>query len=116
MNNPSAPVPASSVPASSVSGRSVSGSRTPTTDGLAAVILAVAVRPGLWLTAVRQVFVLARPGWWHRLPFLPLPDPEYLAFRLQTAYGDSSAPLQPHDVVTYLHWCRAWPRVTGRSR
>ena len=86
------------------------------TGGLASAIVAVVVRPGLWITAVRQVFVLAPPGWWHRWPFLPLPDRGYLAFRLQTAYGSSDAPLQPHDVVTYLHWCRAWPRVTGRAR
>lgn len=76
----------------------------------------MAVRPWLWATAVRQVFVLARPGWWHQWPLLPLPDRDYLHFRLQTAYGDSSARLRAHDVVTYLHWCRAWPRVTGTSR
>jgi hypothetical protein len=78
-------------------------------------VFAVVVRPWLWLTAVRQMFVLAVPGWWHRWPFLPLPDRAYLAFRMQTAYGRSDGRLQPHDVVTYLHWCRAWPRVTGRS-
>jgi hypothetical protein len=77
---------------------------------------AVAVRPSLWATAVRQVFVLARPGWWHRWPPLPVPDRDYLAFRMQTAYGHTDVQLHPHDVVTYLHWCRAWPRVAGRAR
>jgi hypothetical protein len=87
-----------------------------TGSGLAGAIGVVVVRPTLWGTAVRQVFVLARPGWWHRWPFLPLPDRDYLAFRLQTAYGRRDAPLQAADVVSYLHWCRAWPRVTGHSR
>lgn len=76
--------------------------------------LAVLVRPGLWATAVHQIAVLARTGWWRRPPFLPLPDPAYLRFRLQTAYGGAGHDPDAHDVVTYLHWCRAWPRVTGR--
>jgi hypothetical protein len=80
-----------------------------------AVAGAVLVRPRLWGTALRQIFVLAAPGWWRRLPLLPLPDAEYLAFRLQTAYGTPSAPVQADDIVGYLTWCRAWPRATSRS-
>lgn len=72
----------------------------------------VAVRPWLWATALRQVVLLAEPGWWRRAPRLPLPDADYLRFRLQTAYGDAGRAPEPGDVVTYLHWCRAWPRVT----
>lgn len=68
--------------------------------------VAVARRPSLWTTAVRQVFVLAAPGWWRRRPHLPLPDDAYLRFRLQTAYGDSTHAPDPHDVITYLHWCK----------
>jgi hypothetical protein len=74
--------------------------------------LAVVVRPSLWGTAVRQVLVLAEPGWWRASPRLPIPEPGYLRFRLQTAYGDPDRDPDPADVVTYLHWCRAWPRVT----
>ena len=73
--------------------------------------MAVARHPSLWGTALVQLFRLAAPGWWHRRPFLPLPDPEYLRFRLQTAYGDDRPP-EPADLVTYLHWCKAWPSVT----
>ena len=75
-------------------------------SGTGAAVLAVAVRPRLWPTAVRQVFVLAAPGWWRRRPFLPLPDPGYLRFRLQTAYGDPDRAPDPKDVVAYLRWCR----------
>lgn len=73
--------------------------------------LAVARHPSLWATAVRQVFLLARPQWWRARPFLPLPDPAYLRFRLQTAYGDPNREPEPADVVTYLHWCRSWRRL-----
>ena len=71
----------------------------------------LARHPALWGTAVRQVLVLAGAGWWRRSPFLPLPDPDYLHFRLQTAYGDPTRAPEPADILTYLHWCRAWPRV-----
>jgi hypothetical protein len=74
---------------------------------------AVAAHPSLWVTAARQALTLAAGGWWRRPPFLPLPDPAYLRFRLQTAYGDSGRDPVPADVVTYLRWCRAWPRVSG---
>jgi hypothetical protein len=75
---------------------------------------AVLVHPALWATAIRQLFVLAAPGWWRRPPFLPLPDAAYLRFRLQTAYGDPSRAPVPADVLTYLHWCQAWPKLTRR--
>ncbi|HSH61462.1 MAG TPA: hypothetical protein VK988_17830 [Acidimicrobiales bacterium] len=67
---------------------------------------AVLVRPWLWPVALRQALALAAPGWWRRRPYLPLPDPSYLAFRLQTMYGDSTRLPSPGDVVTYLQWCR----------
>ena len=76
-------------------------------------ILAVIRHPSLWGTALRQVRRLAPSGWWRRAPFLPLPDPAYLRFRLVTAYGGDGADPQPHDLITYLHWCRAWPEVTS---
>lgn len=62
-------------------------------------------RPGLWGIALVQTFRLARPGWWRRPPFVPVPPPDYLAFRLETQYG-SGHHADPADVVTYLHWCR----------
>lgn len=72
---------------------------------------AVVIRhPELWTTALRQLRVLARPGWWRRAPFLPVPDREYLRFRLLTAYGgDGTATPDPADLIAYLSWCRAYP-------
>lgn len=72
-------------------------------------MLAVVVRPWLWPVAVAQGARLARKGWWRRAPFLPLPDPDYLRFRLETAYGRHGQP-EARDVVAYLRWCREFPR------
>ena len=66
----------------------------------------VAMRPALWGTTVRQIVVLAAPGWWRQAPHLPVPPPEYVSFRMQTAYGPDGEPTAD-DVVTYLEWCRS---------
>jgi hypothetical protein len=68
-----------------------------------------ALRPRLWPTALRQMVRLARARWWRRPPFLPVPDREYLRFRLQTQYGD--APPVARDLVAYLEWCRSMERI-----
>lgn len=65
---------------------------------------AVLARPRLWPAAFRQLRVLAPEGWWRRAPFLPLPDRDWMAFRLTTAYGDPAARLDPDDFVTWLRW------------
>ena len=70
---------------------------------------AVVRRPGLWGVAVRQCLRMAVPGWWRRWPPLPLPAPDYVRFRLQTAFGDRSEGPSPADVVAYLEWCRRFP-------
>jgi hypothetical protein len=71
-----------------------------------AIILVVAGRPDLWVTAVRQVGVLVPSKWWERWPPLPLPDRAYLRFRLQTAYGADGFRVPASDVIGYLEWCR----------
>jgi hypothetical protein len=68
-------------------------------------VAGVARRPSLWPTAVAQAHRLARPRWWRHAPFLPLPDAEYVRFRLETQYGTRGEP-EPGDLVTYLRWCR----------
>ena len=74
---------------------------------------ALAREPGLWPTALGQAGRLARPGWWRRAPFLPVPDAGYVRFRLDTQYGAAGRP-DPEDLVTYLRWCRGADRATGR--
>ncbi len=75
--------------------------------------VAVLGHPSLWVTAVRQLVRLTPRGWWRRRPFLPVPDTSYLRFRLVTAYGGTGGDPKPEDLLTYLHWCRAWPEVTS---
>lgn len=75
------------------------------------VLAAVAARPGLWVTALRQVRVLAPRAWWKRAPFLPLPSSDYMALRAVTQYGDPQQRPTAGDVVTYLTWLRHWRRT-----
>jgi hypothetical protein len=75
---------------------------------LVRTLLVVLARPRLWGIAIRQSLRLARPGWWRRPPFLPVPDAAYLRFRLLTMYGSDQEP-DPADIVPYLEWCRSWP-------
>ena len=81
-----------------------------TTGWWVQVARAVLRHPSLWPVALSQSLRLARPGWWRRSPFLPVPDPAYLRFRLETQYGSDHDP-EPDDVVTYLHWCRTFRHV-----
>jgi hypothetical protein len=76
--------------------------------------LAIVIRPGLWWVALRQSLRIARECWWRRAPFLPIPDGDYLRFRLETAYGVVTAP-RPADLVAYLEWC-AGAAQTARGR
>lgn len=82
------------------------------TTGYGRAVAAVVVRPSLWSTGLRQLFALAPRGWWRRSPFLPVPDPGYLAFRMQTMYGDPDHAFEAGDLVTYLHWCKGFRRLT----
>jgi len=67
---------------------------------------AVLRRPDLWATALRQGRRLAAPQWWRHAPFLPVPAPDYLRFRLQTMYGGESPTPEPADVLRWLEWAR----------
>ncbi|MEP6659957.1 MAG: hypothetical protein ABJD24_08580 [Acidimicrobiales bacterium] len=77
----------------------------------AAAVGAVAARPRLWPTAFRQVRRLVPSRWWTRAPFMPVPDRDYLRFRLTTHYGDPRGHPSGHDVVSYLAWCAQMRQV-----
>ena len=74
-------------------------------------ILAVLGRPALWAEATRALAAFSRDGWWRRAPFLPIPNREYVRWRIATAYGSAGAPVAGDDVVAYLRW-----RKRQRSR
>ena len=73
----------------------------------------VASRPGLWLTALRELRAFTPRRWWGRRPFVPLPDPALMRFRMVTAYGDPEAAFEADDLVTWLEWCRDWHRTVA---
>jgi len=78
----------------------------PVAVGTRAAVRAVVARPRLWTTALRQAVRLARPRWWRRAPFLPLPPAEYVRWRMLTAYGDEHAVPPVDDVVRFARWRR----------
>lgn len=91
--------------------------------GAGAAVAAVALRPRLWPAALRQARALVPGGWWRRRPFLPVPDREWLRFRMTTAYGDVDAPVDVDDLLVWLAWtdtarpaAGAAPRPQGRIR
>lgn len=95
----------------------MSTAETPPTVDLrvaASAVAAVLRHPSLWATALVQLRRLAPKGWWRHQPFLPVPDPEYVAFRLQTMYGDAAHAPEGDDLVTYLRWCKHFPRMSDR--
>jgi hypothetical protein len=74
------------------------------------VVVAIAVRPRLWATALRQFARAVPRGWWRRPPFLPVPDASYLRYRIETAYGPRGEP-RGAELVSYLEWCRSTARA-----
>lgn len=78
---------------------------------LVALVRAVVARPRLWPTAARQWRRTLPEGWWRRAPYLPVPDRDYVRFRLTTHQGGSDGPVRAADVVHYLQWCRSWERA-----
>lgn len=83
--------------------------------------IAIAKRPHLWVAALSASRSLARKNWWLMPPFLPVPDPDWLSFRLVTAYGTDESSSDPivrnqrvADVLTWLEWRRQFAQATRR--
>lgn len=73
------------------------------------VLLALAREPALARVALVQLVRTAPARWWARPPFLPLPDPAYLRFRIETHRGTGGR-MEVDDVVAYLRWCASMRR------
>jgi hypothetical protein len=87
--------------------------------GTWAAARAVVSRPRLWPAALRQVRALVPARWWCRRPFLPVPDRDWLRFRMTTAYGDPAASVDVGDLLTWLAWTdttRPAPPAGGAGR
>ncbi len=64
------------------------------------------VNPRLAADLVKAAWAFRRRRWWARAPFLPLPDREYLRWRMYTAYADEAAVPPPDDVIRFARWRR----------
>lgn len=71
-----------------------------------AVLMSVLRQPSLLPIALRTGVSLVPRRWWRKWPPLPLPDRRWIAFRLETAYGDPRARPSSEDMSDYLVWAR----------
>ena len=61
-------------------------------------------RPRLAIDLIRITWRFRSNAWYRQFPFLPLPDPTYLRWRMYTAYGDYNAVPSVTDVERYARW------------
>ena len=62
--------------------------------------------PRLAIDLLRVAWSMRARDWYRRAPFLPLPPPEYVRWRMFTAYGDEAAVPPVDDVVRFARWRR----------
>lgn len=81
-----------------------------TSTGLLSVVAAIVARPRLWPVALGTAGSLISRSWWRHRPFVPVPDRQWLKFRIVTAYGgDGGTAISADDVITFLEWKRTFP-------
>jgi hypothetical protein len=64
------------------------------------------INPRLGVDLLRTAWAFRRRDWRSRPPFLPIPDREYLRWRMYTAYADEAAVPPAGDVVRFARWRR----------
>jgi hypothetical protein len=62
--------------------------------------------PRLALDLLRTAWTFRRRRWWAQAPFLPIPDRDYLRWRMYTAYADEAAVPPVEDVIRFARWRR----------
>jgi hypothetical protein len=62
------------------------------------------VDPKLGLNLVTVAWRFRKRDWYRHAPFIPIPDPVYLKWRMYTTYGDFDAVPEPDEVVRYARW------------
>ena len=72
------------------------------------VVSVLVHRPQLLVEAALMWFHLVPRGWWHKAPYLPIPDSRWLQFRVETAFGDHVAGPDADALVEVLNWSRAF--------
>ncbi len=78
-----------------------------------ALLLRLTVRavthPSVARDLLRVAWRFRSRDWYRRPPFLPLPDRQYMAWRMHTAYGDHHAVPPAADIERYARWTRDIP-------
>jgi hypothetical protein len=69
-----------------------------------------ALRPRLAAALLRVAWRFRARHWYSRFPFLPLPDRDYVRWRMYTAYGAADALPSAPDVERYALWAARYPR------
>ena len=64
------------------------------------------VRPALGRDLLALTWSFRRRRWWTSPPFLPVPDRDYIRWRMYTAYGDANAVPSLDDVIRFARWRR----------
>jgi hypothetical protein len=79
---------------------------------LAGALTARAIlNPRLALDLLKTGWAFRRRRWWAVAPFLPLPDPAYLRWRMYTAYADEGAVPPVEHVIRFARWRRETMRL-----
>jgi hypothetical protein len=82
------------------------GSRLAAARSWIALAGSLCSRPALWPTALRMAGRLRPKG-----SLLADPAREYLAMRMEIAYGNRFAVPLPADLIDWLEWCRRTERL-----
>jgi len=64
------------------------------------------INPRLGLDLLRTAWAFRRRRWWATPPYLPVPDGDYMRWRMSTAYADENAVPPIDDVVRFARWRR----------
>ncbi len=64
------------------------------------------LNPRVAVDLLTLAWAFRRRHWWHTAPFLPLPDRDYLEWRLHTAYGEERTLPPVEDVLRFARWRR----------
>lgn len=71
---------------------------------IARLLVQAAVRPRFAASLAAAAWRFRRRRWYARPPFLPLPPPEYVRWRVETAFGTGDADIPTRLLLGYLSW------------
>ena len=72
-------------------------------------------RPRLIPYLLRAGWAFRARAWYRHPPFLPIPPRSYMAWRMETAFGDPDALPTPEELERYLVWTARMRAQMGRD-